>query len=230
MKLYSVVLVVFALASAIVCSAVLVQRGESSELRLATPEPAAEPVLQAPFPNVTIPGVPVPGKCCLWQVEERVDGTREAHYDPPYTCDTGQTMRGDMRIKMTIKSAGLPCDQNAGLIPNNSTLEARGQVIRRVSNFAHFSGEFVIRNPGGTVLFNGYIETIDRMGSHHLFFNCEACNGASHFEGWLVGRGSPALPNHTLRAILVARGTVPSPTTASTPLTGSINGTFLKCP
>jgi hypothetical protein len=230
MKVYSVVLVVLALLSAIVCSAALVQTGESSELKPAAVEPDPGLAVQAPFPNVSIPGVPVPGKCCLWQVEERADGTREAQYDPAYNCDTGQTMRGDMRVKVTLRSAGAPCDQNRGLIPNNSTLEAKGQVIRRRDNFAHFSGEFVIRNPGGTVLFTGYIETIDRMGSHHLFFNCETCNGASHLEGWLVGRGSPALPNHTLRAMLVARGTVPSPTTASTPLVGSLNGTFLKCP
>jgi hypothetical protein len=71
---------------------------------------------------------------------------------------------------------------------------------------------------------------MDRVGSHHLFFQCEQCNPISHFEGWLVGRGSNLLPNHTIRTLLVARGTIPSPQNPTTAAVGSLNGTFIKCP
>ena len=184
---------------------------------------------QSPFPDVCIPGVPEKGDCCLWEIERRVDGKREAKYGNPYICDMGPTRRGDMKITMKIKFPGTPCDQQ-DIPPDNSTLEAKGQVIRQNDQYAYFTGEFTIKSSSGKLLFEGRIETTDRLGSHHLFSKCENCRPVSHFEGWLVGRGTDAFPNHTLRALIVSRGTVPSPTVASTPMTGSLTGTLIKCP
>ena len=183
---------------------------------------------QSPYPDISIPGLPNKD-CCVWQIQRRVDGTRKASYGPVYTCDTGPTRRGEMTIKMKLKFTGSACDQQ-DIPPDNCVLEAKGEVIRRNDQYAYFSGDFVITDAGGKPLFKGHIETTDRFGTHQLFFNCERCNPPSHFEGWLVGRGTDAFPNHTLRALIVSRGTVPSPTTASTPMTGSLTGTLIKCP
>jgi hypothetical protein len=134
-----------------------------------------------------------------------------------------------MTIKMKLKFPGGACDQQD--IPgDNSTLEARGLVIRRNDQYAYFSGDFTIADAGGTVQFKGRIETTDRLGSHQLFSKCEQCNPLSHFEGWLVGRGTNLFLHHTLRALIVARGTVPSPTNPSTVMLGSLTGTLVKCP
>jgi hypothetical protein len=181
------------------------------------------------FPDVCIPGVPEKGDCCLWEIQRRVDGKRVANYGNPYTCDMGPTRRGEMKITMKLKFPGTPCDQQ-DIPPDNSTLEAKGQVIRQNDQYAYFTGEFTIKSSAGKLLFEGRIETTDRLGSHNLFSNCERCRPSSHFEGWLVGRGTDAFPNHTLRALIVSRGTVPSPTLASTPMTGSLTGTLIKCP
>ena len=208
----------------------LVHRGvRASEPAVRATNAAATTPMQSPFPDITIPGVPDTGTCCLWQVEKRIDGERRASLDPPYGCDTGATGRGGMKMSVKITSAGLPCDQS-DLIPDGSRLDASGSLIRRADGFAHYIADFSITDPGGTVLFQGTLETIDRLGSHHLFFNCEACNPQSHLEGWLVGRGTSALPNHTIRALLVARGTIPSFTNPLTPMTGSLNGVLIKCP
>lgn len=205
---------------------------QSAAASAESPEPIssaeASLSLKSPFPDVSIPGVPDRGDCCLWQIERRVDGKREAKFDKPYKCDTGPTRRGEMKIKMTIKFPGTACDQQ-DIPPNNCTLEATGQILRRDDQYAYFTGDFTIADSGGKVLFTGRIETTDRLGSHHLFFNCEKCNPMSHFEGWLVGRGTDAFPNHTLRALIVSRGTVPSPRITSTPMTGSLSGTLIKC-
>jgi hypothetical protein len=206
--------------------------GRTGEINAATiepPPPAAAPAPFSPFPDIPIPGVPVSDNCCLWQVEKRIDGQRTAKYDPSYGCDTGVTARGDMALKFVIQSAGLPCDQQ-DIIPDGSVLVAKGSVIRRADGFGHFNGQFEIVDPANQTLFTGYIETMDRVGSHHLFFQCEQCNPISHFEGWLVGRGSNLLPNHTIRTLLVARGTIPSPQNPTTAAVGSLNGTFIKCP
>jgi len=180
-----------------------------------------------PFPNVTIPGIPAAGNCCLWQLEKRVDGKREASFGPVYQCDKGPTARGNMKIELRIRSAGPICDQN-DIIPNGSVLTASGPIIRRNDLFADFMGEFVITSASGEMLFEGTIETLDRVGSHHLFFNCEACKPKSHFEGYLVGQGVQN-PAYTIRALIVARGTVPAPGAAGA-VAGSIDGTLMKCP
>jgi hypothetical protein len=180
-----------------------------------------------PFPNVVIPGIPPAGDCCLWQLEKRIDGQRQANFGNPYKCDTGATARGDLKIVVKLKTAGPVCDQS-NIIPDGSVLMAEGPIIRRNDLFADFMGEFTINSPAGAVLFKGTIETLDRVGSHQLFFNCEACNPKSHFEGYLVGQGVQ-LSNYSLRALIVARGTVPAPG-ATGAVAGSIDGTLMKCP
>jgi len=132
-----------------------------------------------------------------------------------------------MKIELKLTSAGPVCDQN-DIVPNGSVLSATGPIIRRNDQFADFMGEFTITSPAGVVLFKGTMETLDRVGSHHLFFNCEACNPRSHFEGYLVGQGVQT-PSYTIRALIVARGTVPAPG-GSGAVAGSLSGTFMKCP
>ncbi len=83
------------------------------------------------------------GQCCLWQIDRKADGTREAKFGNPYQCDMGKTQRGDMTIKMKLKFPKTACDQQD--IPgDNSTLEATEQVIRRDDQYAYFTGEFTI--------------------------------------------------------------------------------------
>ncbi|MCI0393165.1 MAG: hypothetical protein MOB07_30915 [Acidobacteria bacterium] len=182
-----------------------------------------------PFPDVIIPGVPATGNCCLWQTQKKVEGARSIQFGTPYNCDTGQTRRGATKIKLNLSTGGLPCDQNAALIPHGSLLEAQGNTISRKDNFAHFMGRVTIKSPTGALLFDGTMETIDRLGTHHSPFGAEACNPTSHLEGYLVARGAGGLANYTLRALIVLRGNLP---TGSAPagLSGSIDGTLIKCP
>ena len=201
----------------------------SAEPSASIGSPEASPPPQSPFPDVCIPGVPEKGDCCLWEIVRKVDGKREAKYGSPYKCDMGQTRRGDMAIKMKLTFPHSLCDQQ-DIPANNSTLDAKGVVIRRDDGYAYFSGEFAITDSGGKVVFKGRIETTDRLGTHHTAPACERCNPLSHFEGWLVGRGTDAFPHHTLRAFIVARGTVPSPQQSSMVLSGNITGTLVKCP
>ena len=227
MRIKYVVLTLAALAVVALLGARFLQQSAAS----VSPVEAAEasPAPQSPFPDVCIPGVPEKGDCCLWEIVRKVDGRRQAKYGGPYACDMGQTRRGDMSIKMKLAFVRSVCNQQ-DIPPNNSTLEAKGVVIRRNDGYAYFSGEFAITDAGGKVLFKGRIETTDRLGSHHTAPACERCNPESHFEGWLVGRGTDAFPNHTLRAFIVARGTVPSPQQSTMVLSGNITGTLVKCP
>jgi hypothetical protein len=217
---------------ALIVAAVLVG-GAVSPRRVVPPkaerdgQPSEPMPLAPPFPNVVIPGIPPAGDCCLWQLEKRIDGKREANFGNVYPCQRGPTARGTMKIQVTIKTAGPLCDQNS-IIPDGSTLTADGPIVRRNDLFADFMGEFGITSPAGVVLFKGTIETLDRVGSHHLFFNCEPCNPRSHFEGYLVGQGVQA-SSYSIRALIVARGTVPTPG-ATGAVAGSIDGTLMKCP
>lgn len=205
------------------------QSVDPTDLSATIVSPEATPLPQSPFPDVCIPGIPDKGDCCLWEIVRKVSGKREAKYGNPYGCDTGQTRRGEMSITMSLNAPSTICNQQD--IPGNrSTLEAKGIVIRRNDAYAYFSGEFTITDSAGKVTFKGRIETTDRLGTHHTAPACEQCNPISHFEGWLVGRGTDAFPNHTLRAFIVARGTVPSPQQPSMVLSGNITGTLVKCP
>jgi len=150
--------------------------------------PALLPVL----PKITIPGVPTSGNCCLYQVAKKFEGKRTVQMiGASYDCGQGAiTSRASVTINLPLVSGGLPCDPQPSLIPNFSKLAATGTMIKRNDGFAHFLGEFSITNSGGTVLFKGTIETLDRLASHHFPFNCEACDLKSHIEGWLVGEAS----------------------------------------
>lgn len=182
------------------------------------------------IPDVTIAGVPVAGNCCLTQIHKKAEGNRSAVFGPPYPCDTGQTTRGDTQFRLKLVTSGPPCDQNPPLIPDGSTLEVKGNTIRRADNFAHFFGTFVIRRPNnGPILFRGRMEALDRIGTHHPPFGTEACNEQGHLEGWLVGRGSTLLPNHTLRALITARASLPTGTAPAT-VSASLDGVLIKCP
>lgn len=196
--------------------------------RATTIKVAAVPA-PSPFPDVIIPGVPATGNCCLWQTQKKVEGNRSIQFGTPYKCDTGQTRRGATQIKLKLSTGGLPCDQSAALIPTGSVLEAKGNTISRTDYFAHFMGRVAIKGPKGELLFDGTMETIDRLGTHHAPFGAEACNPTSHLEGYLVARGAGALANYTLRALIVLRGGLP---TGSAPavLSGSIDGTLIKVP
>lgn len=190
--------------------------------------PAAEPgVFQSPFPDRTCVGVPTSAKCCTWQVFKQGNGERRADFSTRYDCDTGTTMRGTLTMKVALNSPGATCDPQAALIPNNSVLTAKGDLISRTDGFGDFNGTFEIRNPAGAVLFSGCIETLDRVGTHR---SCEMCNPTSHYEGWMTGRGQGQLSNFSIRASIGARGILPSPQTQTQPTAIDINGMFLKCP
>ncbi len=199
-----------------------------ADMTNAAPAGEAEPApFQSPFPDRTCVGVPSDTKCCLWQVFKQGNGERNANYGVSYNCDTGTTMQGTMTMKVSLSSPGATCDQNAGLIPNGSVLEAKGRVIARKDGFGDFIGDFVIRNPAGAVLFSGCIETLDRVGTHR---SCEQCNPPSHYEGFMTGRGSGNLANFSIRASIGARGELPLPGALSKATAIDINGTLIKCP
>jgi hypothetical protein len=188
------------------------------------PDPAA---FQTPFPDKSCPGLPNT-RCCLWQVFKMGEGAREAKFGDPYKCDTGATVEGDMLMRVPFHSGGAGCDPQANLIPDNSVLEAKGHVIRRnADGFGDFNGDFVIRDPAGTTLFTGCIETLDRVGTH---VSCEKCEPDSHYEGLLVGRGSGKLVNFSIRASITGRGLLPSPTGPKAATAIVINGALVKCP
>ena len=240
MKTIYTLSLLLALLIGVVCGASLISKnnasaksvvGTAAAKAVEVPVVEAEPMPASPFPDISIPGVPATGNCCLTQLEKRAQGTRKVDFGASYACPTGATQRGVMRVDMQLVSAGGVCDPLVALIPNNSKLVATGNLIRRNDGFAHYLADFAILNPAGATLFKGTMETIDRMGTHHLFFGCEQCNPVSHFEGWIVGRGTAAATaNFAIRAMIVSRGTVPSPAVVSTPMTGSLNGTFIKCP
>lgn len=229
MKIKYVVGVLVVLFSLSALSAKSIRQSSASADSEAINTAAATSLAQSPFPDVCIPGVPDKGDCCLWEIVRRADGRRQAKYESPYRCDTGRTRRGEMSVTMKLTFPHSICNQQ-DIPPNSSTLQAKGVVIRRDDGYAYFSGEFSITDSNGKTLFKGRMETTDRLGTHHTAPACERCNPESHFEGWLVGRGTDAFPNHTLRAFIVARGTVPSPQQSSMALSGNITGTLVKCP
>ena len=182
-----------------------------------------------PFPGVTIPGVPPTGKCCLTQVHKVAEGHRLIpEQEPAYLCCVVRTARGDTKITLGLTSAGPPCDQNPQIVPNGSVLEAAGNTIIRADGFAHFFGQFTISDPSGTALLKGVTELIDRIGSHHAPLGTEACNQEDHFEGWMVAAGLGPLSNHTLRALIVARGNLPTGTSPAG-VFGSLDGVLIQC-
>jgi hypothetical protein len=185
--------------------------------------------MPTPFPNASIPGIPG-SPCCLWQLEKSVSGNRKATLGNSYTCDMGAQTHGTLSLKMTLTSTGLSCDENDN-IPDGSVWEAKGNFIRRKDGFAIFNGEFTITSPTAKILYKGQVETTDRLGSHHVTTSCEACKPEAHFEGWFVGSGVEyPYTSYSIRGLIVARGTAPSPAQTNTTLTGSLSGTYIKCP
>jgi hypothetical protein len=160
---------------------------------------------------------------------KNAEGERRVQWGSTYACDTGKTHRGDTGMVFKLTTAGPPCDQDPSLIPDGSSLETRGHTIQRVTDqLSHFFGNFVITNPQGVTLFRGIMELLDHIGTHHDPFGTEKCDEADRAEGWLVGRGEAALPNHTIRALIVARASLPVEN-GSAPVFASIDGTFIKC-
>ncbi len=201
----------------------LVANSTAADSTSSEPEAFQSP---SPFPDKTCPGLPS-SKCCLFQVFKMGEGQREAKYDAPYNCETGTTMQGDLMMKVPFHSGGANCDPLVKLIPDGSVLEAKGHVIRRSDGFGDFNGDFLIRDPAGKILFNGCIETLDRVGTHP---SCEKCLPDSHYEGLLVGRGAGALANFSIRASIAGRGLLPSPTSPKTATAIVFNGALVKCP
>lgn len=142
-------------------------------------------------------------------------------------------------MKAHLSSFGPPCDQDrAGpnSIPNGSVLTDDGEVNRQKDGFAHFTGAYVIKDPAWAESIRGTIIILlldqvgtDQVGTQHPSFGIKACNARQHVEGWLIGRGSPRFPHHTLRALIVGRGSLLSPGKPTTFL-GSFNGSLTKCP
>jgi hypothetical protein len=165
------------------------------------------------------------GGCCLWRIHKKAAGERRLEMKAPYNCDKGKTAEGTARLRLVLSTEGAPCDENPTLVADGSVLEASGRTIRREDGFAHFAGSFTIKNPAGVVLFNGRMELIDRIGTHHPPFGPEACNQQGLSEGWLMGGGSGPLSSFQLHALILARaGAAPGPVTAS------IDGALVKCP
>jgi len=181
------------------------------------------------IPAVTIPGVPTTGSCCLWRIHKKAGGDRRVTWQVPYATDKGPTARGSTVIRLTLTSEGPPCDENPGLVPNNSVLQVRGYTLRRADSFAHLIGTFTLSNPAGAVLFSGTLEAMDRIGTHHAPFGGEQCDQQGHLEGWLVGKGAGPMAPFTLRALVVGRASLPTGT-AGAPIAASIDGTLIKSP
>jgi hypothetical protein len=192
---------------------------------------SAEPnaALASPFPDVCVPVPPAGGQCCLFRVQKRVEGERSITYNAPYICSGVETKEGDTTFKAVLGSGGAPCDEAPAVIPDGSTLFAVGNTIRRKDGFSNFVGKFSITDPLGNTLFEGTLELFERLGSHHSPFGTEVCDPISHNEGWLIGRGVNGLDSVSLRAIIVLRGQLP-PVDGSTPVLGTFDGSFVRCP
>jgi len=113
------------------------------------------------IPAVTIPGVPTTGSCCLWRIHKKAEGDRRVTWQAPYATDTGQTARGATVIRLTLTSEGPPCDENPGLVPDNSVLQLRRYTLRRADSFAHLIGAFTLSNRAGAVLFSAALDALD---------------------------------------------------------------------
>ena len=183
--------------------------------------------MSSPFPTLTIPTVPTTGSVCLWQVHKTLKGKRVDKFSVPFKCPLGATARATTHVELTITSAGAPCDQDPGVIPNASMLVADGFTLRRTDGLAHFVGTFKINNPKGGPVFAGELELFQRVGSHVPPYGQEACNIPEHVEGWLIGRGDELAPRATLRALVVGKGWFPE-ASGETPLQLVINGVLLQ--
>jgi hypothetical protein len=187
-----------------------------------------------PFPDVTIPGVPDKGDCCLARVHKTsVDGSRTVKFGTAYVCKVGdkvhKTARGPATLRIPLVPGSKTCDELPKVIPDGSLLEAKGVLTRRLDDgFSHFIGTFTIKK-GATVLFKGTIETIDNISTHHKPFGTDPCDKRHHLQGWLVGAGvTPATARYTLRALLEANIDAGAGNTEAIAPFG-LNGVLIEC-
>lgn len=171
---------------------------------------------------------------CLIQIHKQfTEGRRVGGIRASYTCSQMTTTRGTESLSLVLKSAGRPCDENPALIPDGSKLVVdTGGFFRRKDGLAHFCGTFFIQS-GNTLLYQGTLETLDRVGSHSGgpgLQPCEKCNEKDHLEGWLVGRGMQRGADRFLRALIVAHVTNRSEDGTQASLEGIINGIVLNRP
>ena len=124
------------------------------------------------------------------------------------------------------------CDEKKSPIPDGSVLSVskkQGIMIVRKDGLSLFFGRFTISDPKGIPLFTGYMELMDRIGTHHEPFGTEKCNQENHIEGWLVGKSSNILENLLLRALVVAKAEQ-LPDAKESGLSGFLNGVIVRVP
>jgi hypothetical protein len=108
-------------------------------------------------------------------------------------------------------------------------LSVRSHAYQRKDGLAHFCGTFRLI-AGNTLLYQGTLETLDRVGSHSGgpgLQQCEHCNEKEHLEGWIAGRGMQRGTDRYLRALIVAHVTNRSEDGTQATLQGVINGVVL---
>ena len=160
---------------------------------------------------VDFPLLPNHRQFCLWRVHKLVDGERNATPQQSYDCGHVPMGSGWLTISASLTSAGLPSDEWSDFLPDGSSLNGGGTIIRRRDGLADFSGMFTITSPTNAIIFSGIIELMDRVGTHHPPFGMEPYNPPNHIEGWLVGSDGPTPPSRfSLRALFVASGLLPA--------------------
>ncbi|MDH3892433.1 MAG: hypothetical protein OEV49_15275 [candidate division Zixibacteria bacterium] len=179
------------------------------------------------IPLISVPGLSLLGQNCIWQLHKVVRGKRSIRLGRSYKCPRGITQKGNCEFKVGLVSAPKGCDQDPGLIPGGSVLTAEGTIVRRSDGLAQFVGRFKILDPGGRAIFSGHIVTFDRIGSHQKPFGSESCKQPKHVEGWIDGKGLYKLRDWTIRADLVAEGSL-SLKRRSTLLWGFLNGVLTR--
>lgn len=177
------------------------------------------------------PAISVGPSCCIRRFHKQISGARVARYSRPYRCDGGSNVSGRMQIRLRITIGECDEDQDpagANLVPNGSSLDATGQIVKRADGFAKFVGKFAIRRPSGIVdVLRGELILLDRVGSHEPPFGNEPCN-MRHVEGWLQGVGVGSFSSFSIHAVLVARGVLPR--ASASRMSGIVNGSIMKCP
>ncbi len=185
-----------------------------------------------PFPAVTIPGLPVSGNCCLFQLHQVASGNRAvAATGAPWACPRGANARFATKFAMKLSlSDPCPQEQDSGVNLTGALLTASGNTHRRADGFADFFGDVAIQSPTGAILFKGSMEVFDQIASHHLtLFQCERCVEFNHLEGWLVAQGAGAFSNVELRAMIAGKGAWPVPTLPAAAVNLNLDGVLIKC-
>jgi hypothetical protein len=212
-------------------------------------KPAAKPKSPAKVVTQKVPAKPKPrpapeaerrheghdcprGACCLWRLGLFGAGEIQFKLDRPYPCPIGNTASGSGFLAGKLRGSGPPCDEPHGLIPEDSRINAAIHPIRRDDDLAYLCGTFTITDPNQKPIFEGNIDLMHRINTHHPPFGPDPCDRRDHLQGWLSGRGAEnsRARGYLLRAMLVAR---------TDPLDGgvrgyalgalNINGVIIKC-